>query len=82
MTTQDRKWRDCQSKTLNSVRKLWPRHRAVPQAGCRELRADTETQNQAVDFIRSDPELRRAVAAFVEAANRDEAIVARVAPAV
>ena len=31
------------------------------------------TQNQAVDFIRADPELRRAVSAWAEAADIDEA---------
>ena len=30
------------------------------------------TQNQAIDFIRADPELCRAVAAWAEAANPDE----------
>ena len=34
------------------------------------------TQNQAVDFIRSDPELRRAVSAWAEAADIDEATTA------
>lgn len=34
------------------------------------------SQNQAVDFIRADPELRRAVAAWAEAANPDEATTA------
>src|ERR1700719_4701641 len=34
------------------------------------------TQNQAVDFIRADPELRRAVAAWAEAAKIDEATTA------
>jgi hypothetical protein len=34
------------------------------------------TQNQAVDFIRSDPELRRAVSAWAEAAKIDEATMA------
>ena len=35
------------------------------------------TQNQAVDFIRSDPELRRAVSAWAEAADIDEATTAQ-----
>ncbi len=34
------------------------------------------SQNQAVDFIRADPELRGAVAAWAEAANPDEATTA------
>jgi hypothetical protein len=34
------------------------------------------TQNQAVDFIRSDPELRRAVSAWAAAADIDEATTA------
>jgi hypothetical protein len=34
------------------------------------------TQNQAVDFIRSDPELRRAVSAWAEAAKIDESTTA------
>ena len=34
------------------------------------------TQNQAVDFIRSDPELRRAVTAWAKAAQIDEATTA------
>jgi hypothetical protein len=34
------------------------------------------TQNQAVDFIRSDPELRRAVAAWAETVEIDEATTA------
>jgi hypothetical protein len=34
------------------------------------------TQNQAVDFIRADPELRRAVAAWAETAQIDEATTA------
>jgi hypothetical protein len=34
------------------------------------------TQNQAVDFIRADPELRRAVTAWAEAAQIDEATTA------
>ena len=34
------------------------------------------TQNQAVEFIRSDPELRRAVSVWAEAANIDEATMA------
>jgi hypothetical protein len=34
------------------------------------------SQNQAVDFIRADPELRRAVAAWAKAANPDEATTA------
>ena len=34
------------------------------------------TQNQAVDFIRTDPELRRAVAAWAETAQIDEATTA------
>src|SRR5438874_1174148 len=35
------------------------------------------TQNQAVDFIRSDPELRRAVSAWAEAADIDEGTTAQ-----
>jgi hypothetical protein len=35
------------------------------------------TQNQAVDFIRADPELRRAVAAWAETAQIDEATTGR-----
>ena len=34
------------------------------------------TQNQAVDFIRADPELRRAVTAWAETAGIDEATTA------
>jgi hypothetical protein len=34
------------------------------------------TQNQAVDFIRGDPELRRAVTAWAETAQIDEATTA------
>jgi hypothetical protein len=35
------------------------------------------TQNQAVDFIRSDPELRRAVAAWAATVEIDEATTAQ-----
>jgi len=35
------------------------------------------TQNQAVDFIRSDPELRRAVSGWAEATDIDEATTAQ-----
>src|SRR6266446_6732843 len=34
------------------------------------------TQNQAVDFIRADPELRRAVAAWAQTVEIDEATTA------
>ena len=34
------------------------------------------TQNQAVDFIRADPELRRAVATWAQTAGIDEATTA------
>jgi hypothetical protein len=34
------------------------------------------TQNQAVEFIRNDPELRRAVSVWAEATNIDEATMA------